>query len=98
METQEFLQCLERIIYEVSGGESELFYGWIESGFKFLTQEVNEKNFRTMCDSKCKLFVGFDFVNEEDQFLALEEYDPLVDKVLADYPDLCHLKKVYHAG
>lgn len=31
-------------------------------------------------------------------FEGLERYDPIVDKVLADYPHLSHIKKVYHAG
>lgn len=60
--------------------------------------EVNKSNFRTMCETKWKLLVGFDFVNEEDSFLSLDHYDPLIDNVLKDYPDLCHLKKAYHAG
>jgi adenosine deaminase len=41
--------------------------------------------------------IGLDFVQEEDLFGSLEEYDPIIDKVLARHPHLDY-KKVYHAG
>lgn len=38
-----------------------------------------------------------DYVQQEDLFGSLEDYDKIIDKVLSKYPDLDY-KKVYHAG
>ena len=95
---KELIQLYQKVFDEVSNNDSELFVGYIECGFKFFDPKVNESNFRTMCEANWKLLVGFDFVNEEDKFLSLDHYDPLVNKVLKDFPEQCHLKKVYHAG
>jgi adenosine deaminase len=62
------------------------------------TDEYNEQIFREACDNNWNKLIGFDFVQEEDKYDSLERFDPIVDKVLRDYPHLSHLKKVYHAG
>lgn len=50
-----------------------------------------------MCESEWDKTIGLDFVQQEDMFGSLLEYDPIIDKVLAKFPHLDY-KKVYHAG
>jgi hypothetical protein len=72
--------------------------GWIYSGYKFLEDHENLRRFREVCTINAPVLVGFDFVNEEDQFESLERYDTIVEQIFREFPHLSHLKKAYHAG
>ena len=68
MGTKEFFKFYQNILDEVFDNDSERCFGWIECGFKFHDEKITQNRFRVMCESDWKLLVGFDFVNEEDQF------------------------------
>lgn len=62
------------------------------------TDEFNEELFRMACSTNWDKLVGFDFVQEEDKYDSLAHYDPIVDRILQEFPHLDRLKKAYHAG
>lgn len=64
---------------------------------KFFSDAVNEEIFVKICELNWDKTIGLDFVQQEDSFGSLADYDKIVDRVLAKYPKLDY-KKVYHAG
>ena len=60
--------------------------------------ETSYQNMREVAASGWDKLVGFDFVQEEDKYPGIEKYDRVISRVLAEFPEKSHLKKVYHAG
>lgn len=92
-----FLRAVDEVYEEVRRDHPNFTVGFVFFGLKFFSPQQNEELFVKICELNWDKTIGLDFVQQEDMFGPLEDYDPIVDRVLARYPHLDY-KKVYHAG
>ena len=92
-----FMEAFDEVYEEVRKEHPEFTAGFIFFGLKVFSAEQNEQLFTKICNLNWDKTIGLDFVQQEDLFGSMTEYDPIIDRVLARYPHLDY-KKVYHAG
>lgn len=92
-----FMKAFDEVYEEIRKTHPRFTAGFVFFGLKVLSAELNEGIFEKICQLNWDKTIGLDFVQQEDLFGSLEEYDPIIDKVLARHPHLDY-KKVYHAG
>lgn len=92
-----YMDAFDEVYEEVRKDHPEFTAGFVFFGLKVFSPEQNEALFTKVCELNWDKTIGLDFVQQEDMFGSLTEYDPIIDKVLSKYPHLDY-KKVYHAG
>lgn len=92
-----FTEAFDEVYDEVTKEHPGFTVGFVFFGLKVFSPEANEALFEKICQLKWDKTIGLDFVQQQDLFGSLEEYDPIIDRVLARHPEL-NYKKVYHAG
>jgi hypothetical protein len=92
-----YMDAFDEVYNEVKKDHPDFTVGFIFFGLKIFNAEQNEALFTKICELNWDKTIGLDFVQQEDYFAPLENYDPIIDKVLAKFPHL-EYKKVYHAG
>lgn len=91
------MQAFDEVYNELKKEYPNFTVGFIFFGLKMLSEAENEALFTRICQLNWDKTIGLDFVQQEDLFGSLQEYDPIIDRVLERYPHLDY-KKVYHAG
>jgi hypothetical protein len=62
-----------------------------------LTEEEIVEKIRKICELNWSRTIGVDFIQEEDLYGSISQYDAILERVMADYPSV-RLWKCYHAG